>query len=679
VNFQESSFKRPSHRILFKGLLGKYARSLRNYGYYAAKKKNLIFDHSFFLNLAMCPLKVKLRKGVDVWSSKKVNLFSRKFQYSNSTLYSLPLTSRCKFDGIVPYFRNRVKQTVDLGDFDFIKFNLDYVNKINEPGESHMTYMGMPGYEGMMEDLKKYTVPIEHQITKEDIVMALDHLKNIVELPKLTAPSKGQLVGTYVNDKSYSGLMTSLMAGHSKKESLEFSTILAEKMFDVVGSRTHVDTSLKVVGAREKLVKSDKFGSKMQTRALLQEESCISQLKQLYSRPITEAFKKLNLKWDHQIGIGGVLIGSAVSHFVNRYYPDDGTNYNIVTMDAASHDKNVCRELIVAAYSILRGCFPKSSVIDNHFFFFMSGHVSKRVMTDDGMVYNIEGGIQTGDPFTSLINSFCMLLEKTILYNKLNIKQPFKQVYYGDDQWELFDPDVAIPSNIGEVSKELLGIKMKDVIVKNSLEEFSDDYKSEPSFLQIFFKYGLPLRDPMRIFEKLYFMDPKLRDYPEEKIEAVMSMCYSSQGFNYTYDLVYNYAVYLKIKYNVELSYSIKERMENITMHLATSNVGSFSSNVRGEYVYKRKSKVYCDMFKYTLMKSTVVNVSPVMISHILGMVRFKNLQEVVLKYKDHKNYLKTIKELFLRRERYKQRNNLHWFLTNSSEVVGNGKIEDFS
>lgn len=629
-------------------------------------------DHSYFLNLPVAPVKVRYKKSLDVWSETKVNLFSKKYQEKHPQVYTLPLTSRCKFDGIVPYFRNRINQTVDLGDPDFIDFSINNKINIELTGDQHMIYMGMPGYEGMMEDLKKYSNPIVHQITREDITTALHELKNKLELPKLAAPRREDLINTYVNDKSYSGLMTSLMAGHSKKESLEFSTIMAEKLFEVVGSRLTVDTSLKVVGAREKLVKSDKFGSRMQTRALIQEESMNSQLKQLYARPITSALKKLNVDWESSIGIGGVLLGNGVAKFIDKFYPNNGLEYSIVTMDAASHDKNVCSELIIASYSILRSCFPESSVIDNHFFFFMSGHDYKRVMTDDGFIFNIRGGIQTGDPMTSLVNSICMLLEKTILYKKLNIEQPIKQVYYGDDQWEVFSKGVKIPENIGEISEEHLGIRMKDVIIKKSSEEFSDDYSKEPSFLQIYFKDGLPVRDPKRIYEKLYFMDPKLRDDPSEKLEAVMSMAYSAHGFNYSKTLVTEYAKFLKRKYKIYTTYEIEERLNYIIMNLATSNIGLMKSNVRGEYEYARKKHVVCDTFRYNYMKETVFHISPILIDHIMGKVRFKNIGDVVKKYKKYESYMHTIKKILLEHEKYKQRNNLYWFLKTSPHVFGN-------
>lgn len=671
VNFQETSFKRPSHRILLKGLMGKYARSLRNWGYYAAKRKNLRIDHSFYINMPVCPQKINLKSELDVWSSARVNLFSRKFQKKNSNVYSLPLTSRCKFDGLVPYFKNRVKQRVDLGDPDFIDFSIEHTDYINKKGDQHMIYMGMPGHEGMMEDLKKYTVPIEHHITRSDIIEALEVLKDKLMLPSLKKPRKEDLLKSYVNDKSFSGLMTSLIAGHTKKESLEFSTILAEKMFDEVGSKLTVDTSLKVVGAREKLVKYDKFGERLQTRALIQEESMISQLKQIYSRPITEALKCMNIKWESQIGIGGILLGNGVREFCNKFYPDDGHDYSIVTMDAASHDKNVCSELLIASYSILRACFPKCSKIDNHFFFFMSGHDYKRIMTDDGFVYSVKGGIQTGDPMTSLINSVCMLLEKTILYKKLNIEQPIKQVYYGDDQWEVFNPGVIIPESIGEISKKNLGIKMKDVIIKKTSEPFSNDYSKEPSFLQIFFKRGFPVRDPSRIFEKLYFMDPKLRGDPVEKLEAVMSMAYSSSGLNDTRKLVIEYSNFLRKKYNIKTIHTVENRIDSISNRLSIANLGVQNSNVRGEYEYARKTRVYCFEWKYYYLKTGLNSISPLLIKHILGKVKFSNLQKVVSKFRNHRDFMKIARSIILHEEIQKNKNNLHYFLTTDHGVWG--------
>lgn len=672
ASYQDTSFKRPGHRILIKGLLGKYARSLRNWGYYAAKSKKLTLDHSYYINLPLAPHHVVQRYKFDVTSENKVNLFSRSFQKEHGDKYTLPLTSRCKFDGLVPYARSRIKQRFDIGDVDFHEFLRDTGIQPYPEDKNTFGYMALPGYEGMMEDLRKYTKPIDVTFTKEDLYKAVNYIKSELKLPKCEPPTKDSLKTLYVNDKSYSGLLTALFAGHTKKESLAFSTLIAEHLFDVAGASLTVDTSIKCVGAREKLVSDSKMAEKLSTRALIQEESCISQLKQAYSRPITEGFKLLNKNWESPIGIGGQLLGAGVFNFVERFYPKDLSKYKLVTMDASSHDKNVHHDLLIMAYSILRACYPQSDLIDKHFFFFMSGHVSKRIMTDDGLIFRIEGGIQTGDPFTSLLTSVCMLLEKTILYQKLGMDMPIARTYYGDDQIELFDIDAVIPENLSALSQEIIGISMRDVIVKNLGEEFSDDFSSEPSFLQMYFKNGLTVRDPNRIIEKLTFIDQKVREDKELKLDAVASMTYSSIGDNEAKSIIFMYCDWLVRKYKIYLISSVASKTNATINNLSIANSNFTTDNIRGEYVYKRKERAYCDMYIYDKVKHHFLPILPIYSEHILGIKREKNIHELLLKMRTQKSFVASAKKEIMAHLKRKNMHNLHFFLQHNKNVVGN-------
>jgi hypothetical protein len=406
----------------------------------------------------------------------------------------------------------------------------------------------------------------------------------------------------HVNDVSYSGILTSALAGKTKKDSLKFSVAVAEHLFKKTGARYTVDTSLKTIGSREREVKTKNWYEPTRSRAIIQEESPISQLKQIYFRPITNYFKKKNEKWEHKIGVGGLLTGLQGQYFYDRFYGHKNTFQ--VTMDGSRHDQNVCKELLLGAFSILRACFPKGGDVDRHFFFFASGHIYKRILLNDGLVYRIEGGIQTGDPATSLINTFVMLLEKTILYKKLGIEQPKDSVYYGDDQFELFDNKVEFPSDFEELSKKLIGITQKDVVIKESASDFSWDFSKEPSFLQIFFNKGSPLRSSERMFDKMLYMDPKVRDCYDMKIEAVMSMAYTSFGNPYVFELISDYIKFLSGKYGVNsLDYIEKMYMRVMKVYCGSIRITDLF-NARGEFGYVRKKKYVLPYSDYEMTKT---------------------------------------------------------------------------
>jgi hypothetical protein len=597
-------------------------------GYYRKKMKKFKFFRDSYLALPFQQMFIPDRTSYHVTGKQKINFYNKEFQKENALKFSLPLTSRCRFDSLVPYGVRSVKQTFDFGDKDFHNFLCE--NDVHKPLDDQflLSYQADAGWETAREDVLGFCKPIDHTITKDDVLNAIDELGDVV-IPILEKPSKEDVKLEYVNDKSYSGLLTSMLSGHNKKQSLPFSIFVAEYLYDYLGSRFTPDTSIKTVaGVRPRMVDSSKFYEFIKSRSAIQEEAPVSQLKQIYFRRVTEFFKEYNSKWRSEIGIGGVLIGSGRRHFYERFYDKKG--YYQLTMDASRHDQNICEELLVGAFSILRAMFPKSGLIDRHFFFFASGHIHKRILMRDGFVYLVSGGIQTGDPATSLVNSIVMLLEKTILYKKLEIEPPVDRVYYGDDQFELFKQKPNLPDNFGELSRQITGVTQKDIILKRCDAPFSFDLSKEPSFLQIYFNKGSPLRNYDRVFEKLMYIDKLVRDKPLTKLEAVLSMGFTTFGDFRVIKLICDYANFIIKEYN--LLYN--DPMYVLFKKIFAVSIGNFSistlNNARGEVGFVRKKRVTVEPDKYTGLHKIAIADAKKYSRIILGSDKRRNQKKII-------------------------------------------------
>jgi hypothetical protein len=153
--------------------------------------------------------------------------------------------------------------------------------------------MVLAGWETMLSSLRKYAEPIKTDLTLKDIKRGISLLSDII-IPKIQAPLVDEIDYQYVKPNSYSGVFSAILFGKTKGQSLEIANILAKELFEHVGRSLTVDTTLKTIGGREKLSKSDKIGQVLASRVVIQEDIIVSQLKQIYARPITNVFKAWN-------------------------------------------------------------------------------------------------------------------------------------------------------------------------------------------------------------------------------------------------------------------------------------------------------------------------------------------------------------------------------------------------
>jgi hypothetical protein len=205
-------------------------------------------------------------------------------------------------------------------------------------------------------------------MTYEDMDRIVSKYKDFFKIPKLEKPHRDDINKQYVNPKSNSGFFSSLFFGSNKKESGWISNYLATILYERTKSRPTVDTSLRTFGGRERLIDSyGKIGEKGRSRCVIREEACISQFKHLYARALTEAYKKINVNWGSSHGIGGLLHGRGWFEFKKRF---NVKNTKVLVGDFERHDQRVKDKTLIYSYGRLRSSFPKSRVIDNHFFFF---------------------------------------------------------------------------------------------------------------------------------------------------------------------------------------------------------------------------------------------------------------------------------------------------------------------
>lgn len=226
-------------------------------------------------------------------------------------------------------------------------------------------------------------------------------------LPHIPFYNVDSILGIKTKRESFPGILTAELYGNKRKNTIGFTKGIAHSYarYIMESSEQVLDTSLLYVGGREKRVKV-KYGEvkNCKTRIVLGQEDIPTLISTSLSKSLNEAFQIM----DRGFNFGGRVNGRLnFRDLIDDLKIDDRFDINF-NVDFSGHDNNVSEEAIVAAYSLLRLCFPVSTKIDRIFYYVMSGMIFKRiVLPDSKLIYQISKGIATGHGLTNIINTLC--------------------------------------------------------------------------------------------------------------------------------------------------------------------------------------------------------------------------------------------------------------------------------
>jgi len=244
-----------------------------------------------------------------------------------------------------------------------------------------------------------------------------------------------------------------------------------------------------------------------------------------YAMKVYDNLAKIN--WRNPLN--EIRVGGNDFHGNYPLYSDfwESLNFNTIEADISRHDARASEKSMVAAFSLLRSCYPDGDDIDNHFLYFMSGTIFKNIVTPGRFCYKVLKGIPSGSPFTSILVSLVNWLNWS---GYITLKDPFNVLNYhlnvfGDDTL-LNIPD-SFDSDIGKFSSgftKFCGQVLSPCEIR-SWHALKKEMK--PSFLKTISNYSLPcrlLRDTMRsacIIRKSNGSDMRYS-------EVITGLCYAS-------------------------------------------------------------------------------------------------------------------------------------------------------
>jgi hypothetical protein len=107
-----------------------------------------------------------------------------------------------------------------------------------------------------------------------------------------------------------------------------------------------------------------------------------------------------------------------------RDFRDRMNGEHVKAFDWSQFDSSVRISLILSAVALLRTPFPDGVEYDRAFTYIASSMINKAFVDPDGSLWRIDGGVPSGHPFTSLVDSAAnWLLHRTVLDTFLTVPQ----------------------------------------------------------------------------------------------------------------------------------------------------------------------------------------------------------------------------------------------------------------
>lgn len=324
----------------------------------------------------------------------------------------LPLTSCCKWVGLTNFpvgtWAQRFREP--LGWFDGFA-NSEHVSPLLKDKRDQLLsrYTLVDGSwatnRSLLVDMAQ-PPQIKHSPSAYELLdSSLDRL-HLFGLPQLDCVvKKWWLKAATMKSEANPGLVSRRELGPTKRTAYGAALLVAQRIWDkIVTSKSPIcDTSLWAVGGRARKQDMSK-GKAPESRMVLMPELPNSIISAAIAQPIIKAIKKesiLNPSNECFMGQDTTLGGwNRIKKFV-----DPGTP--TLELDWSKFDSTVTENTLVAAFCLLRTCFPQSRKVDKLFLFVMSGTIYKNVAIKQRFIYKLTRGIPSGSPFTSLLVTLC--------------------------------------------------------------------------------------------------------------------------------------------------------------------------------------------------------------------------------------------------------------------------------
>jgi len=325
-----------------------------------------------------------------------------------------------------------------------------------------------------------------------------------IKLPKIDIDiNEDYVLAVGTKPSSFSGLLASQHAGATHYGADKIIKPIAARVFREASKQKIVDRSIWSIGGRGRSNKIDSsnIGAEIKSRVVLMPEGVSKIIALAISGPWMRLIVKINkVNPTNEIGVGLDFMNGRFGGFSRNLQKYD-TQFEV---DWKGFDTKVTEDLLVLAFAILRGCYPKGKKWDNLFFFMASGTIFKNVVTPGGFCFRLSKCLPSGSPWTTALG--CII--NWLIWSKvLEDVESSHVTCYGDDSQGGIDT-TKFGYNIYDKFWFESRIKLTPMVGKG-LQIF-DKYSfptpySGPTLLKAYDCGGMPARKQSDFYETLLF------------------------------------------------------------------------------------------------------------------------------------------------------------------------------
>jgi len=341
----------------------------------------------------------------------------------------------CKLVGYTPNYVGYAPSKRKPVNNDFLKFmssevNIDEMDMNEFLSKRREVWTG--GYDTFRYVLNEFTKERETKATAQDYLRILEEEGfPWLKLPKMPALKDTDFDILSINPDAHPGFFTKLFFGDTRKNTVKYSLDVAKYIFNHLKKKRFKWEGLWCLGGRSKDVKlSDEYTEKISTRAVWIPEEPLVLLSLLVVQPFTKCLQAIERNC--------IFVGKNFSIKENQWIQRLENLFPwSMRCDWTLFDAHVDEEMILAAMSLIRKCYPDDRFHDRFFSFLTDTVVNKNLVVPPGFVYKISRGMPSGHPLVTLINTlvnyivWIVILQK--VYGKGNVAANAYAVFSGDD------------------------------------------------------------------------------------------------------------------------------------------------------------------------------------------------------------------------------------------------------
>lgn len=335
------------------------------------------------------------------------------------------------------------------------------------------------------------------------------------------------------NPRASSGLMSGKFFGQKHVDADKHLRPLACEVSKLARNRIIADCSLWTIGGRDRRQKIHKDGP-LRSRIIMMPDGLPKIIGLSYASKIYDGLSRINYgKYSNECQLGRNDFHGNFIKYTDYFMKQKGIN--VLEADISKHDVNTNEKTLVAAFALVRSCYPPSDETDRMFMYMMSGTIFKNVVIPGRFIYKLTKSIPSGTPFTSIVTTLVNWINwsAVIVNNWLDfLNNEFHLNLFGDDTI------LSLPDYVDRTEEwwiqEFKSICGYDLDPCKILSFHDPVWYNRPSFLKTMPNYGLPARLTKDMFISLSFTRKRNKGWAGYYQQATV-MCYSAP---FNFDLI---------------------------------------------------------------------------------------------------------------------------------------------